>query len=216
MSPDDIHPADCPAFEYEHHPDRGTAIPPRVARILASLRTGILDTLANACDTRDVHGILFGGLTPPEQPYYAGHYRGEEFRCLRRYQVQVGGHLGWPAHIVPGVMAELERSIAGAITALDAGHNVPNSLVSPEMKLLHTVQVACRFFELVGRIHPYANGNGHAARFCIWAILVRYGYYPARWPIDPRPPDPPYTQLLLDYQAGNHGPLEQYVLRCLV
>jgi hypothetical protein len=153
MSPGDTHPPDCPAFEYEHHPDRSTELPRRVARIVASLRTGPMDTLAAARDTRSVHGILFRGLTPPGCSY---------------------------------------------------------------MKLLHTVQVACRFFELVCRVHPYANGNGHAARFCIWAILARYGYFPVRWPIDPPPPDPPYTQLLLDYRAGNPLPLEQYLLGCLV
>jgi hypothetical protein len=112
-------------------------------------------------------------------------------------------------------MAELGRNIAAAITALDAGHALPNAIVPPEMKLLRTVQVACRFFELVCRVHPYANGNGHAGRFCLWAILGRYGYFPVRWPIEPRPPDPPYTQLLLDYRAGNHAPLEQHVLQRL-
>jgi fido (protein-threonine AMPylation protein) len=215
MSPGDTHPPDCPEFEYEHHPDRRTEIPQRVARILADLRRGRVDTLAAAADTRPVHGILFDGLTPPGHPYFAGHYRGEEFRCLRRYEVSIGGRPGWPAAGVPYVMAELARSIAGAMRALDAGHDIPNAVLPPEIKLLHTVQVACRFFERMGWLHPYANGNGHAARFCLWATLARYGYFPVRWPIDPRPPDPPYTQLLLDYRAGNRAPLERYVLQCL-
>jgi Fic family protein len=77
------------------------------------------------------------------------------------------------------------------------------------------VVVACMVFELFLRIHPYANGNGHAARFCTWAILGAFGYWPERWPIEPRPPDPPYTQLLVDYRNGNRVPLERYLLSCI-
>lgn len=216
MSLGDIHPPDCPAFDYEHHPDRGTELPRQVASVLVDLRNGRMDTLAAASDTRQVHGLLFQRLTPPDHSYYAGHYRGESFRCLRHYEVQIGGRAGAPAQVVPVLMAELGNNVTSAIAALDAGHRTTNAVVSPSMKLLYTVQVACRFFELVCRVHPYANGNGHAARFCLWAILARYGYFPARWPIDPRPPDPPYTQLLLDYRAGNCNALEQYVLGCLI
>jgi hypothetical protein len=60
------------------------------------------------------------------------------------------------------------------------------------------------------------NGNGHAARFVLWTILGRYGYWPERWRVDPRPPDPPYTQLIFDYRSGNHEPLETYVLQSVV
>jgi hypothetical protein len=112
-------------------------------------------------------------------------------------------------------MRQVSNGISAAVAALDAGHALPNAVVSAETKLLHTVQVGCRFFALLGHVHPYANGNGHAARFCLWAILARYGYFPVRWPIDPRPPDPPYSQLVLSYVAGNPAPLEQHVLRCL-
>jgi fido (protein-threonine AMPylation protein) len=178
------------------------------------LRSGTLDTRAAASDTRGVHARLFTGLTPPDQLYYAGHYRGEAFRCLRRYQNIIGSRLGWKPSEVPWMMEIFKRSVTAAVGALDAGNAQPNSIASPEIKLLHTVQVACRFFELLCRIHPYANGNGHAARFCVWAILVRFGYYPVRWPIDPRPPDPPYTQLLQDYRAGKRDGLEQHVLKC--
>jgi hypothetical protein len=202
MSPSDLPPHDCPAFEYEHHPDRATKLPHRVAAILSDLRRRIIDSLAAACDTREVHQRVFSGLTPPRQPYYAGHYRGEDFHCLRRYRVFVNGREGCPPSNVHLMMAELSKSIATAITALDVGNSQPNSIVPPELKLIHTIQVACRFFDLIGQV-------------CLWAILARYGYFPVRWPIDPRPPDPPYTQLLLDYRAGNRDGLEQYILGCL-
>jgi Fic family protein len=73
--------------------------------------------------------------------------------------------------------------------------------------------LACRVFEVFLRIHPYANGNGHAARFLIWCLLSRYGYWPKGWPIEPRPPDPPYTHLISEYRNGNWEPLEEFVLK---
>jgi fido (protein-threonine AMPylation protein) len=216
MSPGDIHPPDCPGFEYEHHPERATAIPQRVCQIVTGLRAGTIDAASSASDTRTIHHTLFTGLTPAGHPYFAGHYRGEEYRCLRRYMVQVGNRVCPPAHIVLGMMTDVANNIRGAIAALDAGHAIPNSVIPQEVKLLHTVQVACRFFEMVCRVHPYANGNGHAARFCLWAILARYGYFPNTWTIDPRPLDPPYTPLLLAYRAGNHDGFEQHILGCLI
>jgi hypothetical protein len=187
MSPGDSHPADCPAFEYENHPDRPAVLPQRAAGLLADLRRGVLEILAAACDTRPVHGRLFSGLTPVGCDYYAGNYRGQDFRCLRRYHNYLGARACCPPQLVPSRMVQLEQSIRGAIAALDAGWQSP--AVAPEMKLLHVVQVACRFFYLIGshRLHPYANGNGHAARFCLWAILARYGYFPVRWSLEPRP-----------------------------
>ncbi len=212
MSLDDFHPKHCPEFEYKDHPNRAAEIPRRVAQILKNLRLGNLDSLAAASDTRSVHGALFFRLTPPGYDYYAGHYRGEEYPCLRRYPVFVGGRPGWYAGGVPGIMEMVGKDIGEAIAALDAGHKHPDP---PEVKLLHTVQVACRFFNLVCWVHPYANGNGHAARFCLWAILVRYGYFPVRWPIEPRPPEPQYTDMLHAYRAGKHEVLERHVLSCI-
>jgi fido (protein-threonine AMPylation protein) len=216
----DVHPADCPEFEYSNHQDRSRTLPRETARVLEDLRRGRIDTMSAASDTRSVHKQLFRALTPAGHDYFAGHYRGEDFRCLRNYRVQVGNppdpRVGWPPHLVLGSMDELDRAIRSALTALDAGHKLPSAVVSPGQKLMHTIQVACRVFEVVNRIHPYANGNGHAARFCVWAILGRYGYWPARWPVDPKPPEPGYTQLLLAYRAGNPELLERHILQCLV
>src|SRR5437899_301553 len=90
MNPSDLHPPDCPNFEYKDHPDHATELPRRVARLAAGLRSGQIATLAAASDTRTAHKTLFEGLTPPGHPYFAGHYRGEDFRCLRRCPVYVG------------------------------------------------------------------------------------------------------------------------------
>ena len=87
--------------------------------------------------------------------------------------------------------------------------------VTARTRLLATVAVACAVFELFLRIHPYLNGNGHAGRFVLWAILSRYGYWPGRFRIDPRPPDPPYSELIVKYRNGVKEPLEQFVLHAL-
>ena len=214
MRPCDTHPSDCPPFEYESHPTRGTEVPRRVALIVATLFGQRMDTLAAASDTRSVHGTLFDGLTPPGHPYFAGHYRGESYRCLQRYQVRAGDRRCCPPHRVPMRMADLGSSIEQALAALDAGH-ASRVDVSAADKLHHIVRVACCFFELICRVHPYANGNGHAARFCLWAILTRYGYFPRNWPIDPRPQETLYTDLLLQHRAGKPEGLEQHILECL-
>lgn len=211
----DPHPADCPEFEYANHPGRRTILPARVADLLIRLRRRDLDGREVASDTRSGHRFLFESMTPDGHDYYAGHYRGEPFRCLEHYRVGIQGdaRVGYPPHLVPGHMDEFANLVRAAIEALDSGHNVPGT--TPGEKLYFTVAVACRIFELLNRIHPYANGNGHAARLCIWAILGRYGYWPERWPIEPRPPDPPYTTLLVAYRNGNREPLEGYVLNCI-
>src|SRR5262249_12440588 len=120
MSPSDIHPPDCPEFEYAQHTDRTTEGPRRGSSIFSGFLRGALDTLASAADTRIVHGRLFSGLTPPGHPYFAGHYRGEDYPCLRRCPVFVGGRAGCPPSNVQTAMAELARSITAALGALDA------------------------------------------------------------------------------------------------
>ncbi|MBI3326069.1 MAG: Fic family protein [Nitrospinae bacterium] len=188
-----------------------------MSAIIAELRHGYIDTKQTAADTRAVHQRLFRGLTPSEYEYYAGHYRGEEYRCLKHYSVRVGNdpRVGYPPQQVLGYMNELARIVQDTTAVLDTGHAIPDAQLSPEDKLSYIVAAACMIFEFFLRIHPYANGNGHAARFCIWAILGRYNYWPTRWPIEPRPADPPYTDMIVAYRDGNPEPLETYILHCL-
>jgi Fic family protein len=112
-------------------------------------------------------------------------------------------------------MERLAKNISDGIAALDEAGRLPNAQLSPNEKVLFAVVFACRVFETFLRVHPFANGNGHAARFLIWAILGRYGYWPTNWPIEPRPPDPPYTNLIMMHRNGNREPLERFVLQCI-
>lgn len=211
------HPRDCPEWEYDAHPDRKVVLKQETQRLIIALRRREIDSRACAADTRQVHRSLFVRLTPHGCEYFAGHYRGEDFRCLRFYVVGIrrDPRVGYAPHLVRGYMAEVEEIVKTAVAGLDAGFELPTAHFADEEKLLYCVAVACRVFEYFLRIHPYVNGNGHAARFIVWALLGRYGYWPVRWPIEPRPPDPPYTNLLEEHRNGNPEPLEKLILAYL-
>jgi len=213
-----MHPVDCPDFNYEDHPNKTSILQKAVKLILIELRTGKLESLASASDTRSIHFTLFYHLTPEECPYYAGNYRGENYRCLKYNQVGIRSdpRVGFPPHQVQGYIDELGTIIKESVAALDEGMKLPNAQIPLRDKILYVVSVACRIFELFLRIHPYVNGNGHTARFLMWALLGRYGLWPVGWPIDPRPFDPPYTSLIVDYRNGNPVPLETFIMQTLV
>ena len=208
-----MHPPDCPSWNYDNHANHHEILQETVADVLRRLATEDLDTKTVAVDTREVHGYVFRALTQHGFEYFAGHYRGEDYRCLRFYEVYVRGdpRVGAAAEDVPSLMSELSSEIASGLQTLDD---------SPEFtsgqRLRYAVALACHAFELFLRIHPYADGNGHAGRIIVWSMLGRYGYWPRSWPVEPRPQDPPYTRLLTEYRNGNKSPLETYILRSLV
>lgn len=86
---DSPHPPDCPAFDYEDHPDWRTVLPARVTDALLRLVSGATDSRGMVVDSRPLHSHLFSGLTPRGHDYFAGHYRGERYRCLEYYAVMV-------------------------------------------------------------------------------------------------------------------------------
>lgn len=204
---------DCPNWEYESYPQRETLIPTRIAEILSDLAGGRINTLDAATDTRKVHERIFTALTPANCEYYAGHYRGEAYRCLRLYEVCVPAdpRVGIRPEAVAFRMHELGFEIRAGLIALD-----DNRLLTPKERLQCIVSLASRAFQVFLTIHPYANGNGHAGRFIIWSIMGRYGYWPRRWSIDPRPPDPPYSKLIMQCRNGDPAPLERYLLQTLI
>jgi hypothetical protein len=204
-----MQPLDCPNWEYENHAQRGV-IRIRVADIIVDLATRQIDTLALAVDTRPHHLRIFRDVAPIGHEYYAGHYRGEFFRCLRFYLVSVPGdnRVGASPWSVQFLMKEMSAEIRAGILALDA-----NVLLSDKQKLQYIVALACHVLVRFFTVHPYANGNGHAGRLLVWGILGRYGYWPRHWPVDPRPPDPPYTELIFRHRNGDTSPLEKYLLQ---
>jgi hypothetical protein len=103
------------------------------------------------------------------------------------------------------------------ILRLRQGLSKIDSLNARKDRLAAAVRLSCHCLELVGRIHPYANGNGHMARFASWAIVGRYGFWPNpnRWPVEPRPCEP-YVELIKQFRDGNRAPLEHFMLNMLI
>lgn len=213
-----MHPPDCPSWDYGTHQHRNKLLPIRCASLLEELRIGSIDPVLVSTHTRPIHSRLFTKLTPSSCPYYAGHYRGEPFRCLKFYEVKIKGdpRVGERTSMVDGSMTVMAQIIVDGIAALDAANLLPDAHVPRWQKIYYLVTFACRIFVEFLRIHPYANGNGHIGRFVIWALLGRYGLWPRKWPLDNRPPDPPYSDLINEYRNGNQEPLERYVLGCVL
>jgi fido (protein-threonine AMPylation protein) len=209
-----MHPADCPTFDYSAHPER--------ARVLASAACSILGGLARGAnsahsiaETRPVHHLLFAKLCPASYEYFAGHYRGENFRCLKHLQVGVGGdnRVGASPSLVGGLMAELARGIRAGLAALNAANELPISRqFSDADKVVFIAALACRIFVQFLTIHPYADGNGHVARFCVIAIFAHFGFLIQGWQMEPRPTNPSYASLISTYRDGSPEPLERYIL----
>jgi fido (protein-threonine AMPylation protein) len=210
-----MQPSDCPAWEYTLVPNAKETIAKRCIHLLVSLRHGQINHVASSCDTRQIHFQMFEETTPAVAPYYAGHYRGEKFRCLEFCNVMVGGdpRVGVPHSRVASDMSNLADNIIRAgFSAVTQGHALPSSRVSEEDKLFYVVTFACRILVEFLRVHPYANGNGHMGRFIVWLILAKFGYWPKRWPLHQ---SPPYHDLLKTYRDGDPTQLEKFVLQCL-
>lgn len=214
-----MHPPDCPQeWEYDHHPNRVSVLRKALKEIIFSLRNGQIDPSIAVADTRPIHLALFKDLAPEDAPYYAGYYRGEDFRCIKYVQVGVQGdpRVGWPPYIVPESMEKLRISVQNTIAKLDKIFCDAGLKRTEKEKVLFLVDVVSYFFEFFLRIHPYVNGNGHTARFCVWAILGHYGYWIANFPIDPRPPNPPYNDMIVSFRNGDKIPLAVYILKNLI
>jgi fido (protein-threonine AMPylation protein) len=212
-----MHSPDCPAWEYADHPKQKVILKQRTEDIIIQLYQQTLDVVENAADSRPIHGYLFSLLAPREHFYYAGHYRGEDFDCLKDYYAGIEGDssVGFPPFLVEERMEKIGQWVREGMRALEATHQLPDTQLSPEDKLLNTIAFGCAIFAEVLRVHPYANGNGHAARFILWAILGKYGYWPRQFPIDPRPNHPSYLWATAECLKGNSQPLEDYILMCM-
>jgi Fic/DOC family len=208
-----MHPLDCPSWEYKDHPDYRATLPSRVAAIVTALVGGSINTLATAIDTRAQHGEMFRGLTPVNCDYFAGHYRGERFRCLQFYRVIIPSdpRVGSYPSAVDFLMRELKAALNAGIVALDT-----NVALAPKDRLHYAIILACKVFVHLLTIHPYANGNGHAGRLVVWCVLGRYGDWPMHWTIEPQPPNPPYIELIARYRSGDCEPLENHIAQWLV
>ena len=179
--------------------------------LLTKLRSGAIVLFKAACDEREVHELLFWQLAPANCTYYAGHFRGEEYRCLKHYRVhiqsdtRVGEH---PQNVKPR-MDDVMSRVGKAFRKIEA-------IQDPAVKLFEAVQFACFLFDLILRIHPFADGNGHVARTAVWAVLGHQNIWLDRhkWPVEPRPLEP-YISLIEKFRGGDRRPLEEFILNAL-
>ena len=215
-----MHPADCPGapgvpgWDYETHPN-AAVVGDRCKAILIALRSGQVDAGASTQNTTGQHRDMFSGLTPNECPYFAGHYRGEEFRCLKYYRVgvQADPRVGTSPERVAYEMTNLEQNILrSGFSAMSAAFAIPDARLSPTEKLYYLTVFVCKVLEEFLRIHPYANGNGHMGRLIVWLILSKFGYWPKKWPLDDRPN---YSDLLTLHRNGSPEHLEAFVLNAI-
>jgi hypothetical protein len=203
----------CPGWEYEHIPGYSDVVFARAAALLGELRSGDRSGAASAEDSRPCHGVMFVGLTPQNCHYYAGNYRGCDEPCLRAYGVKIesDSRVGAAPDFVAGYMNHLGSMVRLGLKSLDSlDPNMPES-----DKLANFITFGCAIFEKFLAIHPYANGNGHAGRLILTAMLGRYGYWLKRFPIEPRPKNPLYADLISWSRSGYREALEDYVHDCL-
>lgn len=207
----------CPPWEYKHHPSASDLVP-RSVQLVLQLRSKTIQAKDVIFDNRPPHKFLFTGLTPEHCPYFAGHWRGEDFRCLRYYNVGIDSDasVGVAAEFVAAELDIFVKNSFGVLNAVDTANELPLAILSEEVKLSYIVAFACSIFVEFLRIHPYANGNGHIARLITWALLARFGYWPKKWPLNKRPPDPPYSSLIKNYRLGQREALEIFVLKCIL
>jgi fido (protein-threonine AMPylation protein) len=199
-------------WEYKDHPLRNTELPTKAAEILNKISEREISIASILSDSREIHLHLFKNLAPTDNPYYAGHYRGEDFENLKNYWVGVASdpRVGYAPSIVQDSMdlfADISRQ---TLVDLDSTNN--HDLLELDQKICITVEKACDLFELFLRIHPYINGNGHIGRIMLWGVLQKYGYNPIRWTIDTRPFDPPYSDYIKKFRSGERTPLISFIL----
>ncbi len=200
----------CPPWNYNDVPAHSRVIREKIKELLIELNSSAFDRVQASCDTRPMHNRVFSTLTPDGFEYYAGNYRGSAFRCLSQYRVRVPSdpRVGYEPYLVTSAMDQIRTRITTGIRMLIQRRRER----SDESFLLDITFFVCDVFVRFLTIHPYADGNGHAGRYMIWALYLFFGFVPRHFFIDPRPPDPPYSMLIRKYRDGDKNPLAEFML----
>jgi hypothetical protein len=210
----------CPNWEYKDFPSHEELLIARSRDALRRTRSpqSVSARINGMKNTRAIHVHFFRDLTPPGFEYYSGHYRGETgYFCLVRYEVKIEGNplVGYPAREVPLSMKQFENDIDTFFKECDLLWPINELIFTKHEKIVRTVAISVTLFSYFLQIHPYANGNGHISRHLLINALARYQIFLSKWPVHPRPQDPPYSELIKQYQQGNHPPLIRFVLSCI-
>lgn len=186
-------------------------IQPILKNVLEEMATGVIDLPTAAEETRPFHERMFKSLTPAGHEYFAGHYRGEPYPYLQFYNVTFGGRVGTFCLEVPHEMELFGQNISQWFPMME----ILKQGLPEDVFLLNLVWYAADAFFKFTTIHPYANGNGHAGRYIVWAVLLYFGFRPTYWTIDPRPYPGIYDQAVIAYGAGDKNPLIDLILRSI-
>lgn len=209
----------CPSWEYENFENWSQTLTKRSEQVAISIGRAKPEQLEKLVkDTRPVHGPYFFELTPNGFDYYAGNYRGQDFDCLRQYEVHTAHdeRVGHTAATVPIEMSNAcPELIDQAFAQLNLVWEANERLYPREWKVYRAIELAAAIFVYFLEIHPYANGNGHMGRLIVTAFLARYGIRIKTWPVHPRPPHPQYAEFIKDYRSGKRDGLEKFLLSCL-
>lgn len=187
----------------------------RCEQLLKQMRSPNFRLVQNAIDSRPIHRAMFRWMTPICLGYFAGNYRGDQrFKCLKNYFVGIGPAdptVGAQPADVERDLANLQKGIEGFLSAIDSA----SQTLDAASRLYYVVDGICYILAEFLRIHPYADGNGHMSRFIVWALLLRLGITPLAWPLEQRPPDPPYGPCLTLYRQGHRDHLRRFMLSCI-
>lgn len=124
-------------------------------------------------DARTWQRATMAGLDVPK-PEYVGRFRGES--GVRDTRVWIGGFEGVPAGDVKARLEDFERRLRRTVAALDGRYPADRELDADGLAAV--IDLAAWTHAAWVRIHPFANGNGRAARLWANSLLMRYGLPP--------------------------------------
>lgn len=214
-----MHPPECGEWEYDDHPQVRALLPARCEKALDRAKEDPLYTKAELHDTRSTHRTFFDGLTPPDQGYLAGNYRGSDYPCLKYRPAVIRNafrviHTGADAQDVADKMVDFHRSLNDYVDELLAAPRARGKRrgLSDGEFLQAAAAILATHLEWLFTIHPYANGNGHMGRWLVWMALIRLKKFPRDWPLEERPA---YDEAVQLHREGNPEPLRRLILKCI-
>lgn len=204
----------CGDWEYETHPDQ-SGLKRRCERLIKWMLRWPRRFNRYGFDTRPGHAFMFAGMAPQDCTCILGTYRGDQqCQALTNYLVQVpaDSRVGFRPDLVTNAIKALEGQLHQVFQNFEAWLAGKYPDVPEDVVLTRLVDIVCTALEMFLRIHPYANGNGHAARLLVWVLLTRHGFPPESWPLDE---SVAYSKALTEYRNANRRPLNVLVLRSI-
>lgn len=206
--------ADCSHWDYEDHP-QVSRLKTRCRRLEKLVRRFPKRFERYGLSTKRGHRFMFFPMVPAICPEIAGNYRGLPGSCLEDYQVMVRGDdkVGTRAAFVDIHMGLFEAHFGTTFNELEQWKSSAHPTPAPPQFLARFIPLLCLTLEEFFRIHPYANGNGHAGRLLLFVLMVRHGFDPKGLELDE---SPAYGRAIHDYRRGKRRPLEDIMLKCFI